>query len=162
MPTKASTLTDPDVVSFLLTLHPFVAHQFVIGVFAEWAKKVYADTPGVGGAVIADRSFLLALRRSLDSRLVEPPPRQSPSSHKEPSLNKPALSKRERAAVVATMETMHADVAIGFLADIAASWALAMPVSQAHLMSVVPRDSSPQAFADAVLEWFTRYFDLWK
>jgi len=161
MPTKVPALKKPDVVSFLLALHPFVAHQFIIGVFAEWAKKVGAGTPGVEAA-IADRNFLLALRRSLDSQLVEPPPRHSPGSYKEPSLKEPAQSKGKRAAVVASMETMQADAGIGFLADIAASWGLAIPVGWAHLMPVVPRDSSPQAFADAVLEWFTRYFDLWK
>ena len=155
-------LKETDFVSFLLTLHPFVAHQQIIGVFAEWSKRVYSEAPGVGETVMAANSFLLTLRRSLDSQLAKPPPRHSLGSHKEPSLKEPALSKDKRAAVVAIMETMQADAAMGFLADIAASWALAIPVGRAHLMSVVPRDSSPQAFADAVLEWFTRYFDLWK
>ena len=81
---------ETDVVSFLLTLHPFVAHQQIIGVFAEWSKKVYAEAPGVGGTAMAASSSLLSPETLLDSQLAKPRPRHSLGSHKEPSLKEPA------------------------------------------------------------------------
>jgi hypothetical protein len=150
-----------EVASFMACLKPFVAHQFIISVFAAWAE-MQQQQAGVGvGKSEVTTSFLSALKRSLDTVPIgETIGLARDVGHGSPEVTWGETIRR-KAEVVARMSNLPLESAAEVLAETTARWGFMIPREQYQLMWVVPRDASRQAIADAIYEWFVRYFDLW-
>jgi hypothetical protein len=150
-----------EVASFMACLKPFEAQQFVISVFAAWAE-MQQQQRGVGfDKSEAATSFLSALKRALDSLPIDETMRLNRDAGHGPPEVTSAETKKRKAEVVALMGNLPSESAAEVLAETTARWGFMIPREQYHLMWVVPRDANRQAIADAIYEWFVRYFDLW-
>ncbi len=150
-----------DINLLLVSQHPNRSQQFIISVFALWAEREYKKHSGKFDKIDACGRYLKALSHSLNTRLLL----QSSQAHsrtKQKLLNVSQVTfTKKKHEIVSLMEGMSPDDAVAFLADITATWCFSMPENFIPLMPITPRDRSDKSFADAIDEWFVKYFDMW-
>jgi hypothetical protein len=150
------------ITQILISLHPDQALQLLIGVFAEWAEEQSRRQLGKFDKLAAMRSFLVLLRRELDSRLLLRLPQTIPRRN-DLEISSASLQtlKKNKESLLSLMESMSLNNAMRFLAEITVTWCFSIPEKFFPLIPVTLRDTSDKSLADAIYLWFTRYFDLW-
>jgi hypothetical protein len=154
-------MVEHNINKFLESQHPHEAHQFIIGLSADWMEIEYQKHHGDFDKWDAISGFLEALRISLDARLQS----QSSQVHSR-KIRKIksvpwATRMNKRRKIVSLMERMSTEEAISFVVKVTTEWCFSIPENFIPLMDVHPHDHSDKAIADAVYEWFVRYFDMW-
>jgi hypothetical protein len=147
--------------AFLVSQKPDRAQQFIISVFAEWAEREFLKKPDKFNKAESSIRYLQALQESLNSNLSH---RQMEANRRKNLRDMELPSERteeKKQEVVTYMETLTPIEAELFLAETTALWCQSIPESERSLIPITPRDGSDKAFADAVHEWFVRYFELW-
>jgi hypothetical protein len=154
-------MTRHDLGEFLVSQHPTGAQQFIIGVFAEWAEREHQRSSRRFNKADAIRSYLRALKDGLDTRLLLQPSEGSARKRRKIADVPPPVREKKKLEIAAAMDGMPPGEAVAFLAEATVNWCLALPTDSIRLLPVAPRDESDKSIADAVYDWFVRYFDLW-
>jgi len=154
-------MAEHNLNEFLESQHPHKAHQFIIGLFADWMEIEYQKRHGDFDRWDAVRVFLAALRSSLDARLLLQSSQVHARKIRKIESVPWATIKKKQHKIVSLMEKMSLEEAISFLAKVTTEWCFSISENFIPLMGIHPHDNSDKAIADAVYEWFERYFDLW-
>ena len=154
-------MVEHNINEFLESQHPHEAHQFIIGLTADWMEMEYQKHHGDFDRWDADRRFLAALRISLAARL-QSQFSQAHSRKKRKIKSVPwATIMTKRRKIASLMEKMSTGEAMSFIVKVTTEWCFSIPENFIPLMGIRPHDNSDKAIADAVYEWFERYSDLW-
>jgi len=150
-----------ELEEFLASQHPSDSLQFVIGLFAEWAEREYQKSSGEFSKDDAMRKYLWALRDRLDTELSRRPSEGSARNKRGPVSIPFHYREKRKFETVAAMEHIPPDEALAFLAEVTAAWSFSMPKESIQLIPVAYRGDTDADAADAIYEWFYRYFDMW-
>lgn len=154
-------MAEHNLNEFLITQHPHEAHQFIIGLSADWMEIENQKHHGDFDKRDAVRRFLEVLRSSLDTRLsLQSSQAYIRGKRKMASVPRTTIMKK-RHRIVSLMEGMSMGEALSFLAKVTTDWCFSIPENFISLMDFRPRDNSDEAIAGAVYEWFGWYYDLW-
>jgi len=151
-----------DLTEFLRSGHPSLALQFFTSAMVRWTHSENRRQSGKFDSKLAWQNYLNLLRKSLDGRLSLISSQSHSSARKKRSIISipPKAFEYKGREILALLESMPPDDAIGFMVELTTNWCFSIPSNFLPLVPVTFRDTSDEAIANGIYEWLVGYHDL--